>query len=167
METAELLGETTVTGQTTKISDYELERGKPLPSKRHAIIQTKLVVMLAGYNDRFQIATELNVVLGGKKYVPDICLYSADASDWAQEELEMTIPPVMTVEILSPSQDLKDLLTKAKDYLAHGVRSAWVVHPRLSAIIVLAPHAKPRFYSEGSLTDEATGVNVDVEAVFR
>jgi hypothetical protein len=147
------------------VSVYEQERGKPMPSKRHALLQPRISAMLLSQRN-VSVLTELNIVIGEKKYVPDICVYAADASDWHKEEMQMTIPPLLTVEILSPMQDLNNLISKAEIYLSGGVKASWIVHPRLETIIVLRPNEKPHFYSEGMLTDAATGISVDVGAVF-
>ncbi len=169
METAEILAETpietSIYGEI--ISDYELERGKPMPSKFHAIIQSNLGFYLRSrYNSRFKILTELSIRLQSKKYVPDIALYDKDASDWREEEIEMTLPPLLTVEIESPSQGTNEMKAKADKYLAAGVKSVWLVMPALGGVMVFHAGTKARFYSDGDVIDDVVSIRIPVDEIF-
>lgn len=43
-------------------SDYEIERGKPLPNRIHGALQSKINSLLGnGYDDRFQFPNELSL----------------------------------------------------------------------------------------------------------
>ena len=48
------------------LSDYERERGKPMPSKNHSVAQFRLIVALSRYSSDFSILPELNLKLGGQ-----------------------------------------------------------------------------------------------------
>lgn len=123
-----------------EISDYEMERGKPMPSKLHSVIQANLSYLLKClYKSRFRALSELAIRLDGNKYVPDICLYSVDASNWHEEEIEMTEPPLLAIQIESPRQSTYEMKEKADTYLAAGVRSVWIVLPALAGVMVLHP----------------------------
>jgi Uma2 family endonuclease len=165
METSPMLAETDVAEQS--LSEYELERGKPMPSKIHSIIQTNIATLLNyGYKSRFRVLSELSVRLYGTKYVPDIALYNKDASDWHEEELEMTTPPLLAIEIVSPSQSIDEMKEKADKYLAAGVKSVWLVLPALAGVMVLQSGRKARFFSEGELVDDMLEIRLPIDDVF-
>ncbi len=60
-----------------------------------------------------------------------------------------------------------ELIRKAEGYLAAGVGAAWVVVPSAQTIFVLKPNAKIEPYAKGIIRDDATGIEVNVEEVFR
>lgn len=152
---------------TTAISQYELERGKPVPRQRHAIVQANLIGALLSYKDRYNIFPELDVELNGKLYVPDICVYPKQTIVWAAEEELIKTAPLITIEIISPTQTIDQLLKKADIYLSAGVGAAWVVVPALQTITVLKPDRSAKSYANGIITDEATGIDVAVDEIFR
>lgn len=149
-----------------EISDYELERGKPMPSKVHAATQTNVLDALARYKKQYRRLTELSLRLQGEKLVPDIALYAQDASDWHENEIEMTLPPLLSIDIVSPSQSIDEMKEKADKFFAAGVRSVWLVLPALAGVMVLHPEEKARFYSDGDIIDDALGIRIPVDEVF-
>jgi len=149
------------------LSDYELERGKPMPSWNHGLVQIYLGAALLRYDEKYSILSELTLELAGTQYTPDISVYSKLPTDWQHDEVRKTDPPLMVVEILSPKQSLDELVRKADAYFEAGVRSCWIVQPSLEAIAVLEPGEKPRLYSSGEVRDPATDVSVRVEEIFK
>jgi Uma2 family endonuclease len=146
---------------------YETERGKPTPSANHAVVQAYLTAAFLRFDDKYSILPELSLELGGVPSVPDISVYPKLDLDLRHDRIKMTEPPLLTVEILSPTQSLDDLIRKAYDYLEAGVPSCWVVQPILQSIVVLSPGEKPAIYSSGDVTDAGTGITVNVEEIFR
>lgn len=150
-----------------EMSEYEIERGKPMPSKLHSLIQMNIgFAIKARYKFQYRVLSELSIRLDGDKFVPDISIYSLDASDWHEEEIEMTEPPLLAIEIESPSQSTDDMKAKADKYLAAGVRSVWLVLPALAGVMVLHDGEKAQFYSDGEIMDDALGIRIPVEEVF-
>ncbi|MCS7012438.1 MAG: hypothetical protein NZM05_02230, partial [Chloroherpetonaceae bacterium] len=68
--------------ETLTISQYELERGKPVPRLRHSILQHRLDVAFARYDAQFSILPEIDLELGGKLFVPDVCVYPKQQVSW-------------------------------------------------------------------------------------
>jgi hypothetical protein len=52
-------------------------------------------------------------------------------------------------------------------YLASGVQSAWLVLPAIRSIILYLRGLPVQLVSEGALRDPATGVELELSAVFR
>ena len=154
--------------QTTEtLSDYERERGKPMPSLNHGTIQTSLIISFAPYRSTYSIVSELSLELSGFRGTPDICLYPRLSIDYAQDEIRMTEPPLVAVEIVSPTQPTQDVVDKIRQMLAAGVRSCWLVQPATQTITVYHDAARPTTFSEGVVTDAAVeDVEVAVKDVF-
>ncbi|HEX9732065.1 MAG TPA: Uma2 family endonuclease [Thermoanaerobaculia bacterium] len=149
------------------LSEYELERGKPMPSKNHAAVQGCVIVALSRYDEKYSVFPELSLELDGTPYVPDVSVYPRDSLDPLQDTVTTTDPPLLVIEILSPSQPFDDVVKKAASYLKAGVKSCWIVQPAIEGVTVLLPGEKPKFYTGGDVTDAATGITVAVEDVFR
>ncbi|MBC8042123.1 MAG: Uma2 family endonuclease [Rhizobacter sp.] len=153
---------------TTIHSDYELERGKPMPSKNHAQLQHRLNVLLLPFTDRFDIMTELGLELPSGKAVPDVCLYPKQIYDWEKDEVRMTAPPVTTIEILSPTQAVNDLVEKIRAvYFPASVKSAWIILPPLKTLYIFYPDRPTETFTHGLVKDAATAVELRMEDLFK
>jgi Uma2 family endonuclease len=157
--------ETLVTAE----SDYELERGKPTPSLNHAIVQTNLAIQLVvQYGTLYRIASELSLELITGRSTPDLVLYDQRPVDFRNDEIRVTEPPLGTIEIISPTQAFDDLIEKAKNYFAAGVKSCWVVLPSLRNIYVFSdPDTYQIFRHDEVLTDEKLGITLPLEPIFK
>ena len=60
------------------LSEYELERGKPMPSLLHSVLQSNLIRLLsAAYHQNYLVLPKLSITTpDGKPLVPDIAIYS-------------------------------------------------------------------------------------------
>ncbi len=150
-------------------SDYEIERGKPMPSLNHSIIQSRLgFLLMRDYDAQFSIPSELELEFLPKNAVPDLCIYAKLQIDLSEDIIRMTVPPLTAVEILSPRQVLEEVLAKArKQYFPNGIKSVWVVIPSLKTVIVITPDLKPTYFTEGELFDPATGIRLTVSEIFQ
>lgn len=147
------------------LSDYERERGKPMPSKYHSLTQLNLSVALAQYRPRYIVFSELSLDLDGLRVTPDLCLYRREDVDLSQEEVRMTVPPLLAVEIASPTQGVQELVDKIQSLLERGVRSCWLVQPALQTVTVFAEGQRITF-TEDAVTDPATEIEVQVDELF-
>ncbi len=149
-------------------SEYELERGKPMPSRNHSLVQVSLIGEFLRQGDELSILSEFSLELEGTPFVPDISVHRRMQDvDVLHDEIKGTEPPLLAVEILSPTQPLDDLVQKASAYLKAGVQACWLVQPSLQNITVFLPGQSPRTYTEGEVTDPTTGITVKLEDVFR
>jgi Uma2 family endonuclease len=148
-------------------TEYEIERGKPMPSMNHSRLQKRLTSALQTFEPPYEIFPELTIELDGEKFTPDISVYTATASDWDNDVIRRTDPPLVTIEIVSPRQRLSDVTDKARFYLAHGVHAVWIVQPEFRIIAVMLPGELPRMCTTGEVRDTSTGVYVTIEEIFR
>ena len=147
-------------------STYELERDKPRPSKNHGIVQANLIMEFSR-NRSIRPISELNLDLGEKPdQVPDVCVFRREAVDFAHDEVRVAEPPLIVVEITAPTQGTYEIFRKVDRYLKHGVASCWVVEPSLRTVKIIGADGTESLHHEGIITDPATGIEVDLDAVF-
>lgn len=138
-------------------------------SLNHARLTTRITSLLfAAYESQFDILTELEFELSTGRYKPDVCIMPQLTYDWEQDIIRYPQPPITAIEIISPTQSLDGLIEKIrKGYLTSGVQSAWLVLPGIRTINLYLPNQPVQVVSTGILTDPATGVALDLAAVFR
>ena len=56
-------------------------------------------------------------------------------------------PPVLVVEVLSPTDEHQDIADKTAEYLDAGVPIVWIVDPSFSTVTVYRPDAKPQLFN--------------------
>ncbi|MFN8356848.1 MAG: Uma2 family endonuclease [Spirosomataceae bacterium] len=149
-------------------SEYEVERGKPMPSKNHSFIQANLVFELTvRYREQYRFGSEMSLRLDDWAAVPDVCIYPTMPLDILHDEISMTTPPLCTVEILSPTQSLTELITKAEKYLQLGVQSCWLVIPEFKNIYVFDQHLNYEIYrAHDTLQDPVLSISLPLQGVF-
>lgn len=153
--------------EESALSDYEKERGKPMPSRNHSIVQLRLGAAFLAFSD-FSVCSELTLELpDGSRLTPDLCAYPRLTLDWLHDDIRMKQMPLLAVEILSPTQGIQDITDKIPLYFAHGVESVWFVNPPMQLIAIFRPGiSKPQVFTEGEVKDPATGLTARVEEIF-
>lgn len=153
-----------------EITDYELERGKPMPSENHSAVQLNLGAELkTRYRDQFRFMSELNIEVDGRVLVPDVCILPPMSLDMRNDHIVARRIPLTTIEILSPSQALDFLVEKTNTYFAAGVKSCWIVLPKLLGIMIFSAPDQYEFFHHGpdqTLTDSVTGIALPLGPIF-
>jgi len=151
-----------------EISDYELERGKPMPSLNHSIVQANAMFELKShYREQFRFMSEVNIDITGRVMVPDIGIFPKMMADMANDSIVVQQAPLTTIEIHSPSQALSKLIGKANAYFQAGVKSCWIVLPEASGIFVYnAPSKYTFFHDSETLIDSASGIELPLAPLF-
>ncbi len=144
---------------------YEEERGKPMPSFNHGIIQMNLGGEFLRQR-QFRVVSELTLELSDRSYVPDLSLYRREAANFQRDAIRRTDPPLLVVEIISPTQGYQEVLDKVAAYFEHGVKSCWLVWPPIQNITIMTPDGRQRSFTEGVVTDPVIGVTAEWAAVF-
>lgn len=152
----------------TETSRYEIERGKPMPSKIHSFIQNNLIFQLnLNYRDKLQIFSELSLDLMSWESVPDICMYPKMQINTSQDIISMKEAPLGVIEILSPTQIFNDLLIKINRYFDAGVTSCWLVLPGVDNIYVFSTPTDYRIYKSNEiLQDEQLQIHLTLKEIF-
>ncbi|MBC8111576.1 MAG: Uma2 family endonuclease [Verrucomicrobia bacterium] len=153
--------------EIVELTDYETERGKPMPSKNHGLVQSNIIGLLfAKYRSEYSFPTELTLEMG-KNYVPDICIYPKMTFDAQHDTIRMTQPPITAIEIVSPKQNADDIIEKFEVYFNNGVKSCWYIQPPMATVFIFTPDKKIKVFHEEMLTDAATGISIDLNEVFQ
>ncbi|WP_046244504.1 Uma2 family endonuclease [Hymenobacter terrenus] len=153
-----------------EISDYELERGKPMPSLKHARIQKRLVRQVEDFlQTRYEVLAEISLAIAEAKMIPDVAIFTEGElpDSVGPDYTAVTVVPRTAIEILSPTQVIAELLEKAGRYFAAGVQSYWMVVPELRAVAVFSEPGKYKYFYNGqTLTDPVTGAEIVVSQLF-
>jgi Uma2 family endonuclease len=150
-------------------SAYERERGKPMPTLNHAVIQANLIFSLKlGYRQHYSIVSEINLTMPERPdTVPDVAIYHPLKIDFLHDITSMTAMPLTVIEIVSPSQSDAEILAKFERYFNAGVGSCWLVLPGLQAIAVYSGIGTYQFFVHtATLTDATTGIELVLNEVF-
>ena len=152
--------------ETILVEDYELERGKPMPSYNHFIVQYQLLHALhAACGDRYIVGGELTLDTEPST-TPDISVCDFRQPDWLHDEIRAAEPPVTVVEIMAPSQSVNDIIPKIETYFRFGIKSVWLAQPPLKQVAVFTSEMEPQVFSEGEVVDPALGVKVALADIF-
>ncbi len=156
----------TAIGENPQPLSYDEERGKPAPSFNHSIVQTNLAVEFSKQRE-FRVHSELELELDGNRLVPDLSIYPRKPLDVRHDIIRRTDPPLMTVEILSPTQGTYPVMEKVELYLKAGVKTCWVVNPPARSITIYTADGTDHTFIPGQQAiDPAVGIAADVTAVF-
>jgi Uma2 family endonuclease len=129
----------------------------PSPSTEHQRISGRLFMKFANYltgkpcevfHAPFDIELKYEQMDDSKVVIPDLSII-CDKSGFT--EARYVGVPNLIVEILSPSNQSHDLITKLNLYMTYGVQEYWIVNPMLNTITVYA------------LNDEKMYVQYDVK----
>lgn len=151
------------------LSDYEIERGKPMPDKNHSMVQGNLYFSIrVKYEHKFRVLPEINLQLPERERVPDLAIYPPMDFLPDDNEIRMKTPPLGAIEILSEMQNVADLMVKRAEYFTAGVQSYWLVIPALRSIYVFySPDDFDLFSKNDLLKDKKLGIEIKLGDIFK
>lgn len=79
------------------------------------------------------------------------------------------VVPDLAIEVISPSDQVEELMEKLSDYFAAGVSVVWVVHPLQKQVQVFETKSACRFLFETDMLDGGSvlpGFSVNVASLF-
>ncbi|WP_017210814.1 Uma2 family endonuclease [Clostridium beijerinckii] len=151
----------------------------PSPSTRHQRISSKLHAKLYNilegkscevFHAPFDILLKNEDIEGEKLVIPDLSVI-CDKSGFTDNKYIGV--PSLIIEILSPSNQSHDLVTKLNIYMKYGVKEYWIVNPILNTVMLYTLN-QDRMY-EQSIVKTETGIvksklfeefEVDIEDLF-
>ena len=152
-----------------EMTAYESERGKPMPSKNHGYIQSRLSMILGyKYLSTYTLISEGSIQMPSKpNCVPDIAIFPLMQIDFFHDEISISEMPLTAIEIVSPTQSDDEILAKFERYFFAGIQSCWLVQPSMKAIYVYSQIGKYQFFNdEMTLIDKLTGIELNLSEVF-
>lgn len=151
----------------------------PSPSTKHQRISRKLEIKFGNFikdypcelfHAPYDIELKDAKVKGTKIVIPDISII-CDKSGFT--DARYVGVPALIIEILSPSNQAHDLITKLNLYMNYGVKEYWIVNPMLNAVTVYALNDENMYEqhdmqkSNGEVTSRLfEGFQVEIEDVF-
>jgi Uma2 family endonuclease len=148
-------------------SDYEIESRKPIPSKHHAIVQASIGGLLFSKYPNYWTLPELSISFNGEAKVPDLAIYDKENFESEIEEIRTNQIPLGAIEILSPTQNINELIDKSEIYFQSGVKSYWLVVPVLKTIFVFSSLDDYAAYlKDDVLVDDVLGIELDLKLIF-
>lgn len=148
--------------------EYEIERGKPTPSLNHGTIQMNAGVALVNrYRAKYRFTSETSLDLDGWPGTPDILILPPAPLNLKADKIKLQEPPLGIIEILSPTQSLNDLVGKADQYFAFGVKFCWIIIPSMAGVAVYSAPGQYKFFNENDVArDEVLDLEVPVAEIF-
>lgn len=151
----------------------------PSPSTKHQRISGKLFIKIGNFLEGksceafhapFDIELKSENMEGTKIVIPDLSVI-CDKSGFTDARY-IGIPNLI-VEILSPSNQSHDLITKLNLYMDYGVSEYWVVNPMLNSITVYTLNNENMYEQHDIKTETGTitskflkGFTVDLKDIF-
>jgi len=83
----------------------------------------------------------------------DVAYVGADVVDSSRDSADFEGPPILAVEIRSPSDTQEEIDEKISLYLETGVAVVWIVHPRFKTVTVDRPNAEPVLFHKDQTID--------------
>lgn len=168
-------------GVHLELIDGEIvERLMTTRSPQHALAVTRIGQSLATWLDE-QPSLEGAVYSGDVRcclrHDPDT-LVGIDVGFWRGKQFAdpprhpplMDGPPLIAVEVLSPSDTHEDITDKTRLYLDCGVAQVWIADPDFLTVTIHRPRLHPKFYhADENLTaePELPDFSVRVDRLFR
>lgn len=152
----------------------------PSPSTKHQRISRKLENKFGNFIEDipcelfhapYDIELKDEKVKGTKIVIPDISIICEKSGFTDARYVGV---PNLIVEILSPSNQSHDLITKLNLYMSYGVKEYWIVNPMLNAVTVYALNDEHMYEQHDMQKDKGEVTSklfedfqVDLEDVFK
>ena len=102
-------------------------RPKPLGTVTHSKMEKRLTRLLEQFYGERRVQFEVSVIVGDDIVIPDVCVLASEHPVMHRDVLSE--PPLLCVEVLSPSQRPAEMLAKCERYREFGVPFCWVLDP--------------------------------------
>lgn len=121
--------------------NYELIDGVVMMSPRPAVGHQRIMGLLymelftALQSKNCEPFLEIDLTLDGNHFVPDILI---DCNNLEDTDKRSERPPIIIVEIVSPTSTSRDYFTKRLKYEQLGIQEYWIVSPEDKCIMVIS-----------------------------
>lgn len=150
---------------TEVLTEIENEKvqAEEMPTFNHSVTCARITKQLSK-NESIEALPELTLAIGNG-LTPDISVYPTELiqPDFFQDITRFETPPLLAIEVISPSQNIQDLLQKAKTLTEAGSKTVWTIEPFTRSIFVTTKNGTQLLHNT---TVESEGITVDFVKVF-
>lgn len=148
------------TSLETQITDETFDK---MPTLNHSIICSRIMRQLLP-NESIEVLPELTLAIENG-LTPDISVFSAEQikPDFLLDVVRFEQSPLVAIEIVSPSQNIQDLLLKSKKFIQSGIKTVWTIEPFTRTIFVTTANGTDILHDT---IVESDGIKVDFAAIF-
>ena len=152
----------------TEVTEFEFNSYHRMPSKNHSFLQNRIGGLLDfKYRKEYSVLTAIDLELTTGRAIPDVAIYPKMAFNWQNDEVRLTIPPLVAFEIISPRQAITDITDKMeKIFFPAGVKSVWIIVPSLEVVQIVLQNGKKQTFTSGEIEDKATGIKLLFSDIF-
>jgi len=139
------------------------QHGDNMPSLNHSYICSRILRQLF-QNDAVEALSELTLDIDNG-LTPDISVYPVEAisPNFFRDIKKIQELPILSIEVMSASQNIQDILEKAERMIQAGIRAVWTVEPYTRAIFVSTDKGENIVYNQSV---ESEGISVDFKKIF-
>ncbi|MBL8206592.1 MAG: Uma2 family endonuclease [Blastocatellia bacterium] len=136
---------------------------KEMPSLNHSYICLQVIRQLLE-NPEIEPLPELTLAIENG-ITPDICVYpkAKIKPNFRRDITKFPELPILAIEVISASQNIQDLLVKADQLVAHGVKAVWTIEPFTNTIFVTTRDNEVKYTNE---VVESEGITIDFKRIF-
>ncbi|MBS9391648.1 MAG: Uma2 family endonuclease [Dolichospermum sp. LBC05a] len=141
---------------------------KPMAQGEHSLIQTTFIEVVNGLTRSQKIAIafpELRCTFGGSTIVPDIAVFRWERipkTESGRIANRFEIHPDWVIEILSPEQPQKKVLTKLLHCSRHGTELGWLLNPEEESVLAVFSGQKIEIYEGDDKLPILENINLEL-----
>ncbi|MEH2257950.1 Uma2 family endonuclease [Nostoc sp.] len=147
---------------------------KPMPQGEHSLLRSESYHVINQIIERQKIALalpELRCTFGGAAIVPDVSVFRWDRipkTPSGRIANRFEIHPDWAIEILSPEQRLKKVLSKLLHCSRNGTELGWLINPEDESVLGIFPGQRVELYEGTDKLPILEGIELEltVEQVF-
>ena len=146
-----------------EVLEVKTEKEEEMPSFIHSYLCGEIMEHLT-QNKHFKAFPELTLAIENG-LTPDISIYprKKEKPDFLSDISKFPDMPVLAIEIISASQNIQDLIEKARVLIDKGVKAVWTVEPFTNTVFVTTKEGEKRFHN---VEVESEGIKVDFRQIF-
>ena len=105
-------------------------------------LAARILILIGSYLEKnpvgFVTGADGGYQVGNDRYIPDVAFMSYSRQAVPSKEVYNSVPPDLAVEVVSPTDEMGDVLSKVNNYQLAGT-VVWVVFPTKKEIGVFVP----------------------------
>jgi len=139
-------------------------RERALGDFEHCFLQGLLCSIFFNHRSDWRVVSlpEQHIRITPTRYlIPDVTLLKAGLP----REPKLTKPPMLVIEIQSPTDTLRGVTLKSRDYLGFGIENIWVIDPKTRKAYYARPTGLEEV-TEGWLEVPGTPIRVSLDEIF-